>query len=220
MATRTDAARLFFAAVARLAEAKAAWERVLREAQRAQAQAVQDLLGSGLQPDEVAELLGISNGELRSLGGATPARPRAPVRERLPPWWLGSSNLGRNAEDGKGERLAAQNQRPATELPAELRKVPVPERGREWIHRYTGSRVLVGVPTARCVEHGRSRRPAGERLRAVAAPYVWEKFRIVEPGGALEVEALEYARLNGLLMPGVIAADPGWRRSVTGSRPF
>ena len=26
---------------------------------------------------------------------------------------------------------------------------------------------------------------------------------------ALEVEALEYARLNGLLMPGVIAADPG-----------
>ena len=66
LATRTDAARLFFAAVARLAEAKAAWERVLREAQRAQAQAVQDLLGSGLQPDEVAELLGISNGELRS----------------------------------------------------------------------------------------------------------------------------------------------------------
>ncbi len=56
--------------------------------------------------------------------------------------------------------------------------------GGSGIHRCTGSRVLVGVPTARCVEHGRSRRPAGERLRAVAAPYVWEKFRIVEPGGA------------------------------------
>ena len=59
--------------MARLAETKAAWERAQAEAQRAQAEAVEDLLGSGLQPDEVAELLGISNRELRSLRGTTPA---------------------------------------------------------------------------------------------------------------------------------------------------
>ena len=75
LATRTAAARLFSGAVARLAEAKAAWERAQAEAQRAQAEAVEDLLGSGLQPDEVAELLGISNRELRSLRATTPARP-------------------------------------------------------------------------------------------------------------------------------------------------
>ena len=67
LATRTAAARLFSGAVARLAEAKAPWERVQAEAQHAKAVAVEDLLGSGLQPGEVAELLGISNRELRSL---------------------------------------------------------------------------------------------------------------------------------------------------------
>jgi hypothetical protein len=75
LATRTAAARLFSGAVARLAETKAAWARAQAEAQGAEAEAVEDLLGSGLQPDEVAELLGISNRELRSLRGATPARP-------------------------------------------------------------------------------------------------------------------------------------------------
>ena len=49
LATRTAAARLFSGAVARLAETKAAWERAQAEAQRAQAEAVKDLLGSGMQ---------------------------------------------------------------------------------------------------------------------------------------------------------------------------
>ena len=75
LATRTAAARLFSGAVARLAETKAAWERAQAEAQRAQAEAVEDLLVSGLQPDEVAELLGISNRELRSLRATRPDRP-------------------------------------------------------------------------------------------------------------------------------------------------
>ncbi len=84
LATRTAAARLFFGAVARLAEAKAAWGRAQAEARRAQAEAVEDLVGSGLQVGEVAELLGISNGELRSLGAAAPARPKRtrPSNER------------------------------------------------------------------------------------------------------------------------------------------
>ena len=73
LATRTAAARSFFGAVARLAEAKAAWGRAQAEARRAQAEAVEDLVGSGLQLGEVAELLGISNRELRSLGAATPS---------------------------------------------------------------------------------------------------------------------------------------------------
>ncbi len=61
--------------MARLAEVKAAWERVQAEAQRAQAEAVEDLLVSGLQPDEVAELLGITKRELQSLCATRPQRP-------------------------------------------------------------------------------------------------------------------------------------------------
>ncbi len=49
LATRTAAARLFSGAVARLAETKAAWERVQTQTQRAEAEAVEGLLGSGLQ---------------------------------------------------------------------------------------------------------------------------------------------------------------------------
>ena len=84
LATRTAAARLFFGAVARLAEAKAAWGRAQAEARRAQAEAVEDLVGSGLQLGEVAELLGISNQGAAELGAATPARPkrRRPSNER------------------------------------------------------------------------------------------------------------------------------------------
>ena len=84
LTTRTAAARLFFGALARLAEAKAAWGRAEAEARRAQAEAVEDLVGSGLQLGEVADLLGISNRELRSLGAAIPARPKRtrPSNER------------------------------------------------------------------------------------------------------------------------------------------
>ena len=60
LTTRIAAARLFSGAVARLAEAKAAWERAQAEPQRVQAEAAEDLLRSGRQPDEVAKLLGIS----------------------------------------------------------------------------------------------------------------------------------------------------------------
>ena len=59
--------------MARIAEAKAAWGRAQAEARRAQAEAVEDLVGSGLQLGEVAELLGISDRELRSLGAAAPS---------------------------------------------------------------------------------------------------------------------------------------------------
>jgi ribosomal protein L13E len=84
LATRTAAARVFFGALARLAEAKAAWRRAEAEARRAQAEAVEGLVGSGLQLGEVAELLGISNREARTLGAATPARPKRtrPSNER------------------------------------------------------------------------------------------------------------------------------------------
>ena len=111
LATRTAAARLFFGAVARLAEAKAAWERAQAEARRAQAEAVEDLVGSGLQLGEVAELLGISNRELRSLGAATPARPKRtrPSNERaggVPTTSLVSSptKLGENGALRQAER--------------------------------------------------------------------------------------------------------------------
>ena len=76
LATRTAAARLFFGALARLAEAKAAWGHAQADARRAQAEAVEGLVASGLQLGEVADLLGMSNRELRNLGATTPARPK------------------------------------------------------------------------------------------------------------------------------------------------
>jgi hypothetical protein len=76
LAIRTAAARLFSGTVARLAEAKAAWERAQAEAQCAQAEAVEDLLGPGIELGELCELLGISRKELRSLRAATRVRPR------------------------------------------------------------------------------------------------------------------------------------------------
>lgn len=74
LATRTGAARSFSAAMARLAEAKAAWEGAQAEAERSKAKAVGDLLGTGLEASEVAELLGIPERELRALRATTPER--------------------------------------------------------------------------------------------------------------------------------------------------
>jgi hypothetical protein len=74
LAVRTAAARSFSAAVARLAEARAAWEAAQAEAEHLKAKAVGDLLGSGLEAGEVAELLGISERELRALRATAPER--------------------------------------------------------------------------------------------------------------------------------------------------
>ena len=75
LAVRTGAARSFSAAVARLAEAKVAWEGAQAEAERSKAKAVRDLLASGLEAGEVAELLGISERELRASRATAPERP-------------------------------------------------------------------------------------------------------------------------------------------------
>jgi hypothetical protein len=129
LATRTAAARLFFGALARLAEAKAAWGRAQAEARRAQAEAVDDFVGSGLQLGEVAELLGISNRELRSLGAATPPRPKRarPSNERtggVPSTSLVSSST-KLGEDG----ALRQAERPFGEEPGApggfTRKLPL-----------------------------------------------------------------------------------------------
>ena len=111
LATRTAAARLSFGAVARVAEAKATWERAQAEARRAQAEAVGGLVGSGLQPGEVADLLGISNRELPSLGAATLAQPKRtrPSNERAggaPTTSMVSSptKLGKNGDLRQAER--------------------------------------------------------------------------------------------------------------------
>ena len=75
LATRTGAARSFSAAAARLAEAKAAWEGAQAEAEPVKAKAVGELLGTGLEASEVAELLGITERELRALRVTAPERP-------------------------------------------------------------------------------------------------------------------------------------------------
>jgi hypothetical protein len=73
LATRTAAARLFFGALARLAEAKAVWGRAQADARRAQAEEVEDLVGSGLAFGEVAELLATRTG---SCGAWAPPHQR------------------------------------------------------------------------------------------------------------------------------------------------
>jgi hypothetical protein len=115
LATRTAAARLFFGAVTRLGEAKAVWGRAQADARRAQAEAVEDLVGSGLPLREVAELVGISDRELRSLGATTPARPKRtrPSNERagggattnlvIPTTKLGENGALRQADRPVGE---------------------------------------------------------------------------------------------------------------------
>ena len=75
LATRMAAARLFSGAGQRLAETTAAWERAQAEPQRAQAEAVKDLLSSGMELGQVTELLGISKREVQSLGAKRPERP-------------------------------------------------------------------------------------------------------------------------------------------------
>jgi hypothetical protein len=104
LATRTAAARLFFGALARLAEAKAAWGRAQAEARHAQAEAVEDLVGSGLQVGEVAELLGVSNRELRSFGAAR-ARPKRKRPSNEPAGSVPTTSLA-NSSTKRGENRA------------------------------------------------------------------------------------------------------------------
>jgi hypothetical protein len=127
LATRTAAARLFFGALARLAEAKAVWGRAQAEARRAQAEAVEDLVGSGLQLGEVAEVLGLSNRELRSLAAPTSARPKStrPSNELAggvptpslvrSPTTLGENGTLRRAERPFGEQPGAHSERNAAQ---------------------------------------------------------------------------------------------------------
>ncbi len=56
--------------MARLAEAKAPWERAQAEAQSAQAEAVEDLVGSAIQLGEVARTARDVEEELRNLCAA------------------------------------------------------------------------------------------------------------------------------------------------------
>ena len=68
LAVRTAAARSFARASAQLEDANAAWERAQTDVAEAKAKAVAELLGTGMQADEVAGLLGIPGRELRALG--------------------------------------------------------------------------------------------------------------------------------------------------------
>ena len=101
------------------------------------------------------------------------------------------------------------NQRPPAELPRELRRASVSDRVREWVRRRAGSPVVSvrRMPGASSTAVHAVRLADGTAL--VLRRYVWEKFRLEEPGApAREVEALEYARRHGLVVPAVIAADP------------
>lgn len=100
------------------------------------------------------------------------------------------------------------NQRLPAELPAELRRAPVPEHVREWISRAAASRVasVRRLPGASSTAVHLVLLANGATL--VLRRYVWEEFRVGEPEAPVrEVEALDYARRHGLPVPEVVAAD-------------
>lgn len=112
-------------------------------------------------------------------------------------------------EDGGVAAWQHPNQRCATDLPPELRRVSVPGPVRAWIERHAGSRVVEvrRLPGASSTAVHAVRLAAGSTL--VLRRYVWEKFRVEEPEAPVrEVEALAFAGRHGLLVPEVIAADP------------
>jgi len=100
LAVRTAAARRFAASDAKLAEVRAALELAQGEATKAKGTAVDELLGSGMKPADVATLLDINAKELRTIRSAaqspvtnaaveagSPAPPEAakPVAEQATP---------------------------------------------------------------------------------------------------------------------------------------
>jgi hypothetical protein len=69
---RTAAARNYASAAARLTDAAATWERIQGEATAAQANAVTELIDSGMKPAAVAELLAVDAKQLRALRATVP----------------------------------------------------------------------------------------------------------------------------------------------------
>jgi hypothetical protein len=112
------------------------------------------------------------------------------------------------------------NQRPASELPGELRRAPVPDRVREWVRRRAGSPVMSvrRLPGASSTAVHAVRLADGTVL--VLRRYVWERFRLEEPEApAREVEALGYAD-TALWCRRSAPPTPMERTSATASRPF
>ena len=101
LSVRTAAARSFVRASGRLEDARAVWERAQEDVRGAKAKAVADLLGTGMEADEVAGLLGLSERELKALRAATGARGEKANRgEAVVP------GTDRAAEEGQPARLA------------------------------------------------------------------------------------------------------------------
>lgn len=121
----------------------------------------------------------------------------------------GSRSHARIGEDVQVSPWQHPNHRSAAELPAALRRAPVPQPVRHWIGRRAGSPVtsvrrLPGASSTAVhavgLDDGRS---------LVLRRYVWDEFRTGEPEAATrEVEALDYACRHGLPVPAVVAADP------------
>lgn len=103
LSVRTAAARSFVRASGRLEDARALWERAQEDVRGAKAKAVADLLGTGMEADEVAGLLGLSERELKALRAATARRvEKANGGEGPTPRTDGAA-----AEGGQEPRLAS-----------------------------------------------------------------------------------------------------------------
>jgi hypothetical protein len=103
LSVRTAAARSFARASGRLEDARAVWERAQEDVRGAKAKAVADLLGTGMGPDEVAGLLGVSERELKAFRAAGGRRgEKANEGEAVVP---GTDGAG--AGDGQEPRLAS-----------------------------------------------------------------------------------------------------------------
>jgi hypothetical protein len=87
----------------------------------------------------------------------------------------------RRDEDERVSTWRHPNQQLAAEMPAELRRVPVPGLVREWIRRHAGCRVVSvrRLPGASSTAVHAVRLADGRTL--VLRRYVWDKFRAEEP---------------------------------------
>lgn len=105
-------------------------------------------------------------------------------------------------------REAHPNHRPAASLPVELRRTGVPQIVREWVTRELGMAVVAAHRLAGASSTAVHVLVLADRRRVVLRRYAWPGFLEDEPIAVQrEVDALVFARSNGLPAPELLAAD-------------
>jgi aminoglycoside phosphotransferase (APT) family kinase protein len=109
---------------------------------------------------------------------------------------------------GRRDNGAHPNHRSVASLPAELRRAGVPHAVREWVRRELGARVVAAHRLAGASSTAVHVLVLSDGRRVVLRRYAWPGFLEDEPIAVQrEVDALEFARSEGLPAPELLAAD-------------